>query len=130
MSILDKIKVLANEQALTLAELERKLDFSNGSLRKWDTSTPSGDKIEKVADYFNVSVDYLLGRESYEVMKLNQARRDFAEDLIEEEEKQALVMFRKETEGMSTDEKERFNKALSGIMQTARNLIKDDSLWK
>lgn len=130
MSILDKIKVLANEQALTLAELERKLDFSNGSLRKWDTSTPSGDKIEKVADYFDVSVDYLLGRESYEVMKLNQARKDFAEDLIEEEEKQALVMFRKETEGMSTDEKERFNKALSGIMQTARNLIKDDSLWK
>ena len=62
MGILDKIKVLANEQALTLAELERKLDFSNGSLRKWDTSTPSGDKIEKVADYFNVSTDYLLGR--------------------------------------------------------------------
>ena len=52
MGILDKIKVLANEQALTLAELERKLDFSNGSLRKWDTSTPSSDKIEKVADYF------------------------------------------------------------------------------
>ncbi len=23
---------------------------------------PSGDKIEKVADYFNVSTDYLLGR--------------------------------------------------------------------
>lgn len=62
MGILDKIKVLANEQALTLAELERKLDFSNGSLRKWDTSTPSSDKIEKVADYFNVSTDYLLGR--------------------------------------------------------------------
>ncbi|MGC6569632.1 helix-turn-helix domain-containing protein [Streptococcus sp. VTCC 12886] len=62
MGILDKIKVLANEQALTLAELERKLDFSNGSLRKWETSTPSSDKIEKVADYFNVSTDYLLGR--------------------------------------------------------------------
>ncbi|WP_334116028.1 helix-turn-helix domain-containing protein [Streptococcus parasuis] len=62
MGILDKIKALANEQALTLAELERKLDFSNGSLRKWDTSTPSSDKIEKVADYFNVSTDYLLGR--------------------------------------------------------------------
>ena len=25
-------------------------------------STPSGDKIQKVADYFNVSTDYLLGR--------------------------------------------------------------------
>ncbi|HEN6676061.1 TPA: helix-turn-helix domain-containing protein [Streptococcus agalactiae] len=130
MSLLDRIKEQAAEKALTLAELERKLDFSNGSLRKWATSTPSGDKIERVADYFNVSVDYLLGRETYEEMKLNQARRDFADDYIDEEEQQALVMFRKETEGMSEDEKQRFNKALSGMMQTARSLIQDDSLWK
>ena len=53
---------LASTHQLSLAELERKLDFSNGSLRQWDSSTPSGDKIEKVADYFNVSTDFLLGR--------------------------------------------------------------------
>ena len=62
MSLLDRIKLLASTHQLSLAELERKLNFSNGSLRKWDSSTPSGDKIEKVADYFNVSTDYLLGR--------------------------------------------------------------------
>jgi raw score 17.76 len=62
MSLLDRIKSLASTHQLSLAELERKLDFSNGSLRKWDSSTPSGDKIEKVADYFNVSTDFLLGR--------------------------------------------------------------------
>ncbi|HEL2382934.1 TPA: helix-turn-helix transcriptional regulator [Streptococcus suis] len=62
MSLLDRIKLLASTHQLSLAELERKLDFSNGSLRKWDSSTPSGDKIEKVADYFNVSTDFLLGR--------------------------------------------------------------------
>lgn len=62
MGLLDRIKELASKQQLTLAELERRLDFSNGSLRKWNSSTPSGDKIEKVADYFNVSTDYLLGR--------------------------------------------------------------------
>lgn len=62
MSLLDRIKLLASTHQMTLAELERKLDFSNGSLRKWSSSTPSGDKIEKVADYFNVSTDYLLNR--------------------------------------------------------------------
>lgn len=62
MSLLDRIKLLASTHQLSLAELERKLNFSNGSLRKLDSSTPSGDKIEKVADYFNVSTDYLLGR--------------------------------------------------------------------
>lgn len=62
MTILDIIRSLANDRKVTLAELERNLNFSNGSLRKWETSTPSGDKIEKIADYFNVSTDYLLGR--------------------------------------------------------------------
>ncbi|ODO13424.1 transcriptional regulator [Streptococcus pneumoniae] len=62
MTILDRIRSLANDRKVTPAELERNLNFSNGSLRKWETSTPSGDKIEKIADYFNVSTDYLLGR--------------------------------------------------------------------
>jgi len=62
MTLLDRIKALASSQQMSLAELERKLDFSNGSMRKWATSTPSLDKVEKVANYFNVSLDYLKGR--------------------------------------------------------------------
>lgn len=97
MTILDRIRSLANDRKVTLAELERSLDFSNGSLRKWETSTPSGDKIEKVADYFNVSVDYLLGR----------TKNPYAsnEDLMNTQELETLITFRKETEDMSNDEK-------------------------
>ncbi|HFI0790083.1 TPA: helix-turn-helix domain-containing protein [Streptococcus suis] len=130
MNTYELIKELVRERHISVAQLERTLDLSNGSISKWAKSKPNTEPLEKVAAYLDTSVDYLLGRESYETMKLNQARRDFAEDLIEEEEKQALVMFRKETDGMSEEEKERFNKALAGMMQTARNLIKDDSLWK
>ena len=122
MTILDRIRSLANERKVTLAELERNLDFRNGSLRKWDTSTPSGDKIEKVADYFNVSVDYLLGR-----TKNPYSPND---NLMNTQELQALITFRKETEDMSDDEKERFNIALINMMKNARDLVKDDSFWK
>jgi transcriptional regulator with XRE-family HTH domain len=122
MTILDRIRSLANERKVTLAELERSLDFSNGSLRKWDTSTPSGDKIEKVADYFNVSVDYLLGR-----TKNPYSPND---NLMNTQELEALITFRKETEDMSDDEKERFNIALINMMKNARDLVKDDSFWK
>ena len=122
MTILDRIRSLANERKVTLAELERNLDFSTGSLRKWDTSTPSGDKIEKVADYFNVSVDYLLGR-----TKNPYSPND---NLMNTQELQALITFRKETEDMSDDEKERFNIALINMMKNARDLVKDDSFWK
>lgn len=122
MTILDRIRTLANDQKVTLAELERRLNFSNGSLRKWDTSTPSGDKIEKVADYFKVSVDYLLGRTKNPYTSNG--------DLMNTQELETLIMFRKETEDMTDDEKERFNKALSSMMKNARDLVKNDSFWK
>lgn len=63
MTLVEKIKRLCEEHDITFAALERKLDFGNGTIRKWDNATPSGDKLSKIADYFNVTVDYLLGRE-------------------------------------------------------------------
>lgn len=63
MSLLTRIKVLCAENNTTLSSLEKTLEFGNGTISKWDKATPSGDRLAKVADYFNVSVDYLLGRE-------------------------------------------------------------------
>lgn len=63
MTLVEKIKALCDAHDLTFAALERRLDFGNGTIRKWDKATPSGDKLVKVADYFSVSVDYLLGRD-------------------------------------------------------------------
>lgn len=64
MTLLERIKRLCDQHGETLASLERKMDFGNGTIRRWDNATPSGDKLVKVADFFNVSVDYLLGRDT------------------------------------------------------------------
>ena len=48
------------DKRTTIAGLERQLGFSNGSISKWTTNTPSVDKVKKVADFFGVSVDSLL----------------------------------------------------------------------
>lgn len=64
MSIVNRIKELAEEKGTTLAGLERTLSISHGSIRKWDSSSPSIDKVDKVAKYFNISLDYLLGKTS------------------------------------------------------------------
>ncbi|MBQ1274162.1 MAG: helix-turn-helix transcriptional regulator [Cellulosilyticum sp.] len=63
MTLKERIKQLANAKGLSLPALEAQLGFGNGTILKWDKSTPNADKLVKVADYFNVSVDYLLGRE-------------------------------------------------------------------
>lgn len=60
--LLERIDNLINEKKMSRAELERKLDLSQGSIRNWNKKTPGVDKIKKVADFFDVSTDYLLGR--------------------------------------------------------------------
>ena len=39
------------------------MGFGNGTIVKWDKASPNSEKLSKVADYFHVSVDYLLGRD-------------------------------------------------------------------
>lgn len=63
MTLVEKIKNLCDERHTNFAALERALGFGGGSIRKWDSATPSGDRLAAVADYFDVSTDFLLGRE-------------------------------------------------------------------
>ena len=65
MGILDRVKKLCAENSISVGDLEKELEFSNGSIYKWIKTTPGADKVEKVADYFNVSVDYLLGKTAF-----------------------------------------------------------------
>ena len=60
-SILKCVKLLCVENDITIADLEKELGFSNGSISKWSNSSPTSDKIVKVALKFGVSSDYLLG---------------------------------------------------------------------
>lgn len=62
MTIVERIKKLCESRKITIAELERRTDLKNSTIYRWDTNKPSIDKIQKVADYFDVSIDYLLGR--------------------------------------------------------------------
>ena len=57
-----KIRELALEKGMSLAQLERELNFSNGVISSWKKGRASQDKILAVANYFDVSTDYLLGR--------------------------------------------------------------------
>ena len=58
----DLIRALANAQGLSLTNLEIVLGLGNGTISRWNKSSPNSDKLVKVADYFHVSTDYLLGR--------------------------------------------------------------------
>ena len=62
MNFYEKIRQLCDEERTTIAALEKRLGFGNGSISKWDESSPSSHALAKIADYFDISVDFLLGR--------------------------------------------------------------------
>ena len=63
MDIVDRIKELCQQKDITITELERNAGIGRSTIRNWATSSPNSDKLQKVADYFHVTTDYLLGRE-------------------------------------------------------------------
>ncbi len=58
----DRIKELAKKQGLSINSLEEKLGYSKNTIYNLKNSKPSTERISEIADYFNVSTDYLLGR--------------------------------------------------------------------
>ena len=49
-------------------QVVRQIGISHGSITKWKQgATPSGVSLQKIANYFNVSVDYLLGKEENKI---------------------------------------------------------------
>jgi phage repressor protein C with HTH and peptisase S24 domain len=58
--LLDKIRTLAKINGWTLAKIERDLGFSNNSISKWIKNKPSADKVKKVAELFNIPVEWFL----------------------------------------------------------------------
>lgn len=61
MSILSQIKELRETNGnISINKLEREAGLTRGSMAKWDSHPPSYEKLKKVADYFHVSVEYLL----------------------------------------------------------------------
>lgn len=60
MTIRDRIKELCVRAGTSLPKLEEALGFGNGTIVKWDKSSPSLVKLVQVADYFGMTVSELL----------------------------------------------------------------------
>ena len=59
---------LLMERGVTAYKVAKATGISTGSMTDWKKgrSAPKVDKLQKIADYFGVSVDYLLGNEPKE----------------------------------------------------------------
>ncbi|OUZ36107.1 hypothetical protein A5885_000292 [Enterococcus sp. 8E11_MSG4843] len=62
MTLFERIKKLAKSRDKNMKQVAIELGFSENLFYRWKTTDPKGVDLQKVADYFDVSVDYLLGR--------------------------------------------------------------------
>lgn len=69
----DRIKELAEKRGKSLPAVSADLKFSDNLFYRWKTSNPKASDLAKVADYFHVSVDYLLGRDESPTDELDEA---------------------------------------------------------
>jgi transcriptional regulator with XRE-family HTH domain len=59
MDIVDRIKELCAKRSLTVSLVEQAVSLGNGTIGKWKRQSPSVNNLMLVADYLNVSLDYL-----------------------------------------------------------------------
>ena len=55
----ERIKKLCKERGISITTLEKELGFSRGSISKIDKNEPSSKRLEMIAAYFDVPVQYL-----------------------------------------------------------------------
>ena len=62
LNMYERIEYLRKKEGISQGNLEKELGFSNGSISKWKISTPKPERLQKLADYFGVSVEFLIGK--------------------------------------------------------------------
>lgn len=77
MTVFERIKFLAKKHSKTMKQVTIDLGYSENYFYSLKSGKqPSAEKLQEIADYFDVSVDYLLGREEREMPKFVDLSED------------------------------------------------------
>lgn len=58
--IYDKIKLLCEKNKISINKLEKEIGLGVGTISKWQSVSPSLSNVQKVASYFDCTIDSLL----------------------------------------------------------------------
>lgn len=128
MTAFERVKNLASKQGISIVELEEKLGFSRNSLYSWKRNSPSSDKLQKVADYFNVSTDYLLGRTETPSFSAKDERdiQKMIDDMINGLSNEHSLAFMKNGESeLSAEDAELLRASLETVARQSKILAKE-----
>lgn len=87
MNSVERVKEICKNRKIPISKLEKDLRFSNGYIGQLRKGVLPDDRLSKIADYFGVSIDYLLtGKEKeWQPVLSDKEERDLdkkVEDLL------------------------------------------------
>lgn len=93
----NNLKMLRIEHGWTQTELAKLLNVAKGTVSNWENENrfPDKDMLNKIADTFKVSMDYLLGRTTEEKLTIatpNITKKDIKDHNTFMEDAKALFM--------------------------------------
>lgn len=111
---------------VTAYRVGKETGISTATLTQWKkgVSTPKQDKLQKIADYFNVSLEYLMTGEEKEGNKyyLNDETAEMAQEIFENKELRALFDVQR---GMSVEDLQALHNMALALKRKERGDIDD-----
>lgn len=115
MEFSERLKELRKDKDLSQAELAKKLNVSKSTISMLEVGSrkPSWELMEQIADFFNVDLDYLLGKEEQSRFFMDYSMYTVVNELSSDSELLAVVEKASKDNG--------FRERLLGIVKLMEN---------
>ncbi|MFG5536521.1 helix-turn-helix domain-containing protein [Enterococcus faecalis] len=125
--LFDRVKELCKKRGISISELENNVGFGKNTIYKWKNQSPKAETLQKVADYFGVTTDYLLGRTDTPQFSAKN-ERDVQKMLSEMKDgltnKHTLAYFKNDGEEIDEEDAELLAEALEFVVRQSKLIAK------
>ena len=93
MNSVERVKTICKDRKIPISKLERDLGYSNGYIGQLRKGTFPNDRLKEIAEYLEVSIDYLMTgeeKEGGETYYINEETRAIAQEIFENKELRML----------------------------------------
>ena len=108
MSFAETLKVLRKERKTTKRKLCEKTGIAVRSYQSYESEerTPSIDVLNKIADYYNVTTDFLLGRSDSIQIVIDNGLTDSDEEFLKQNQDQLIQVLKQKQNEINRLKKE------------------------
>lgn len=90
MNSVERVKTICKDRKIPISKLERDLGYSNGYIGQLRKGTFPNDRLKEIAEYLEVSIDYLMTGEEKQGYYLNEETAKLAQEMFEDPDMRSL----------------------------------------